>query len=150
MRFVFCGGSILTARKMFLQTEPARSCLSSLFFPFRLSVHASVLSGFGGVRFFATLCTVPPGSYVYGILQARTLEWVATPSSRDLPEESSPRLLHALHWQAGSLSPAPPGKPSILVIGDLSVEIEIISKFSSKSSLLIFTNGGIITYSLAI
>ena len=68
----------------------------------------------------------------------------------DLPEESSPRLLHALHWQAGSLSPAPPGKPSILVIDDLSVEIEIISKFSSKSSLLIFTNGGIITYSLAI
>ena len=26
----------------------------------------------------------PPGSSVHGILQARTLEWVAVPSSRDL------------------------------------------------------------------
>ena len=27
----------------------------------------------------------PPGSSVDGILQARTLEWVATPSSRGIP-----------------------------------------------------------------
>ena len=27
-----------------------------------------------------------PGSSVHGILQARTLEWVAVPSSGDLPE----------------------------------------------------------------
>ena len=27
----------------------------------------------------------PPGSSVHGILQARILEWVAMPSSRDLP-----------------------------------------------------------------
>ena len=33
-----------------------------------------------------TLCDLmncrPPGSFVHGILQARTLEWVAVPSSR--------------------------------------------------------------------
>ena len=28
----------------------------------------------------------PPGSYVHGILQARTLEWVAIPFSRDFPD----------------------------------------------------------------
>ena len=28
-----------------------------------------------------------PGSIVHGILQARTLEWVAVPSSRDLPDQ---------------------------------------------------------------
>ena len=28
----------------------------------------------------------PPGSSVHGILQARILEWVAMPSSRDLPD----------------------------------------------------------------
>ena len=27
-------------------------------------------------------------------------------------QRSNPRLLHLLHWQAGSLPPAPPGKPS--------------------------------------
>ena len=29
--------------------------------------------------------TSPPGSSVHGILQARILEWVAMPSSKDLP-----------------------------------------------------------------
>ena len=28
----------------------------------------------------------PPGASVHGILQARILEWVAMPSSRDLPD----------------------------------------------------------------
>ena len=53
-----------------------------------------------------TLCSPmdcsPPGSFVHGILQARILEWVAIPSSRDLPgpgiEPTSPAL------QADSLS----------------------------------------------
>ena len=44
-----------------------------------------------------------------GILQAETLEWVAMPSSRDLPkpgiEPRSPAL------QADSLPSEPPGKP---------------------------------------
>ena len=36
-----------------------------------------------------TLCDTmdysPPGSSVHGVLQARMLEWIAVPSSRDLP-----------------------------------------------------------------
>ena len=48
----------------------------------------------------------PPGSSVHGILQARILEWVAIPSSRDLPNTGvkprSPTL------QADSLPSEPP------------------------------------------
>ena len=55
----------------------------------------------------------PPGSSVHGTPQARILEWVARPSSRG---SSQPRdqthisLLYLVHWQVGSLPPAPPGK----------------------------------------
>ena len=51
----------------------------------------------------------PPASSVYGILQARILEWVATPSSRG---SSRPRdrthVLYLLHWQEDSLPRVPP------------------------------------------
>ena len=57
-----------------------------------------------------TLCN-PMGYTVHGILQARVLEWVALPFSRDLPnpgiEPKSPTL------QADSLPAEPAGKPSI-------------------------------------
>ena len=50
-----------------------------------------------------------PGSSVHGVLQARVLEQVAIPFSRDLPdpriEPGSPAL------QAVPLPPEPPGKP---------------------------------------
>ena len=54
----------------------------------------------------------PPGSSVHGILQARILEGVARPSSRgSSPTQGSNLcLLCLLHWQAGSLLLAPPGK----------------------------------------
>ena len=56
----------------------------------------------------------PPGSSIPGILQARILEWVAMPSSRG---SSRPRdwteSLCLLHWRAGSLPLAPPGKPKL-------------------------------------
>ena len=45
----------------------------------------SVLSHFSHVLPFAISWTSPPGSSVHGILQARTLEWVAMPSSRQHP-----------------------------------------------------------------
>ena len=68
------------------------------------------------LQFCWTLCDPvdcsPPGSSVRGIPQARILEWVAMPSSRDLPNAGiEPCLLCLPHWQAGSLSPVPPGKP---------------------------------------
>ena len=46
----------------------------------------------------------PPGSSVHGILQARTLEWAAMPSSSgpSWPWESNTGLLH---WHADSSSP---------------------------------------------
>ena len=55
----------------------------------------------------------PPGSSVHGILQARVLEWVATPSSRGIFLTQGPnlRLLCLLHCQAGSVPLALPGKP---------------------------------------
>ena len=54
----------------------------------------------------------PPGSSVHGILQARTLEWVATPSSRG---SSPPRdwtcVSYVSCFGRHSLPPAPPRKP---------------------------------------
>ena len=54
----------------------------------------------------------PRGSSSHGIFQARILQWVAMPLSRGF---SQPRygtcISCLLHWQAGSLPPAPPGKP---------------------------------------
>ena len=46
----------------------------------------------------------PPGSSVHRIFQARTLEWAAISSSRDLPNPGiEPCPLHLLYWQADSL-----------------------------------------------
>ena len=54
-----------------------------------------------------------PGSSVHGVLQARILEWVANPFSRDLPDPGigpgSPAM------QADSLLSEPPGKPHTVV-----------------------------------
>ena len=49
-----------------------------------------------------------------GILQARTLEWIAMTSSRGIfpTQGSNPCLLCLLNWQAGSL-PLASGKPPI-------------------------------------
>ena len=70
-----------------------------------------------------TLCNPmdcsPPGSSVHGILQAKILEWVAIPFSRDLPDPGvkpgSPTL-----W-ADSLPNEPPGKPSYTNVNDQTV-----------------------------
>ena len=52
----------------------------------------------------------PPGSSVHGILQARTLEWVAVPS-RDPPHPESQPAAPAL--QANSLPMSPPWKAQL-------------------------------------
>ena len=51
-----------------------------------------------------------PGSSVHGILQARTLEWVAMPSSKDLADPGI--KLRSLALRADSLPSEPPGKPT--------------------------------------
>ena len=55
-----------------------------------------------------------PGSSVQGILQARILEGAAMPSSRGSSQLRDQTCVSyaLLHWQAGSLPPALPGKPS--------------------------------------
>ena len=59
----------------------------------------------------------PPGSSVHGISQARILEWVAFPSSGDLPtQEFNLCLLHLLHWQAGSLPLSHQRSPESLLL----------------------------------
>ena len=53
-----------------------------------------------------------PGSSVHGILQARMLDGVGCHALLQgiFPTQgSNPCLLCLLHWQAGSLPPAPPG-----------------------------------------
>ena len=61
----------------------------------------------------------PPGSSVHGILQARTLEWAAIPSSRGSSwpwdRTRSPSL------QVISLQSEPPGKPKNTGVGSLSL-----------------------------
>ena len=78
-------------------------------------VHAKLLQS------YPTLCNTMdyslPGSSVHGILQARILEWVAIPFSR---ESSQPRdrtcVSCLLHWQAGSLQLAPPSVWDLLLL----------------------------------
>ena len=59
----------------------------------------------------------PPGFSVHGILQAKILEWVATPSSR-----GSPRSWDRTHVSCGSciagkiFAAEPPGKPMVAII----------------------------------
>ena len=65
-----------------------------------------------------TLCN-PMDYTVHGVLQARILEWVAIPFSRDLPnpriEPRSPTL------RVDSLPAEPPGKPKNTGVGSLSL-----------------------------
>ena len=53
----------------------------------------------GRVRLFDPMDCSPPGSSVHGILQARTLEWVAISYSRGIfpTQGSNPCLLYLLH-----------------------------------------------------
>ena len=51
----------------------------------------------------------PPGSFVHGILQARTLEWLPFPSPGGLPDPGIEPRSPAL--QADALLSEPPGKP---------------------------------------
>ena len=77
----------------------------------------------------------PPGSSVHGILQARILVWAAMPFSRGIfqTQGSNPYLLCLLHWQVGSLLPAPPGKPYLSPASLQSWESPV---FNNQSSLL--------------
>ena len=52
------------------------------------------------LQLFVTPWTVaPPGSSVHGILQARTLQWAAMPSSRGSSDPGTGSLWRLLRWQ---------------------------------------------------
>ena len=70
-----------------------------------------------------------PGSSVRGILQARTLEWVAMASSR-----GSSCLLYLLDSQVGSLPLVPPGQP-ILTLYRLLFSVQFSSVAQSCPTL---------------
>ena len=64
----------------------------------------------------------PPGSSVYGHLQAVILEWVSMPSSRgsSWPRDQTQVSLCFLNWQTNSWPLMPPGKPRISQFKDHS------------------------------
>ena len=77
-------------------------------------IHSIMLTRFGHLWLFATPWTLAhQAPLLMGILQARTLEWVVTPSSRSSWPRDRPR--NHLHGQVGSLPLAPPGKPMVSV-----------------------------------
>ena len=80
-----------------------------------------------------TLCD-PMGYTVHGILQARILEWVAMPSSRDIPnpgiQPRSPTL------QTDSSPAEPPGKPKSTGVGSLPLLHQIFPTQESNQGLL--------------
>ena len=109
------------------------------------------------LRSCPTLCDPmdcsPPGALSMGILQPRILERVAMPSSRgsswpkDQARVSQTRVSQTcvshslLHWQAGSLPLAPPGKPhclfwSLLLLFSGSVACQASLSFTVFQSLL--------------
>ena len=54
----------------------------------------------------------PPGSSLYGILQARILEWVAVPSARGPFQPRDRTCISCSSWLAGRFFTAEPlGKP---------------------------------------
>ena len=86
----------------------------------RLNANMSLASPNNGVcaQLCQTLCDPTscslPGSSVHGVFQARILGWVAIFSSREwifLTQGLNTHPLGLLHWQAGSLPLAPPGRP---------------------------------------
>ena len=75
-----------------------------------------MLSHFSRVGLCDPLDCSSPGSSIHGILQARTLEWIAISFSRGIFPTwglKPHRLcgLFFLQWQAGSLPLVPPGEP---------------------------------------
>ena len=64
----------------------------------------------------------PPGSSVHGVLQARVLEWVSMPSSRDPGMESASLMSPALAGRFIHLgSPFPSWDSRLLSVRDLPV-----------------------------
>ena len=78
-----------------------------------------------------------PGSSVHGILQARILEWVGLHALLQgifLIQRSNLHLLCLLHWQLGSLSLEPLGKPLDLVGDWYSSYVDVLWSSRNRGS----------------
>ena len=94
-----------------------------------LILHACVLVA----QSCLTLCD-PMDYTVYGILQARTLEWVVVPFLGDLPDPGIKPRSPAL--QVDSLLGEPPGKPKNTGMGSLSLLQGLFPTPESNQGLL--------------
>ena len=77
-----------------------------------------------------------PGSSVHGILQARTLEWVAMPSSRGSSQPRDRTQVSLGSLQVDSLPSEPPGKSKNTGLGSLSLLQGIFPTQELNQSLL--------------
>ena len=82
-----------------------------------------------------------PGSFVFGIVQTRILEWVAISFSRDLPH---PRIEHAsvscISCIAGRFFTAkPPGKPILGIAWNINKKEVFDYQYLVRNSLLFQT-----------
>ena len=89
-----------------------------------------------------TLCNpmdcIPPGSSVHVILQVRRLEWVAIPSSRDLPDPGiEPESLTSPALAGGFFTTEPPGKPPLSLVNRISYQCFLIKELQSYTSVSI-------------
>ena len=75
----------------------------------------------------------PPGSSVYGVLQARILGWVAVPFSRSSQPKIEPR---SSTLQVDSLPSEPPGMPKNTGVGSLSLLQQIFPTQELNQGLL--------------
>ena len=80
-----------------------------------------VVQSLSRVSFVTPHGLYPPGSSVYGISQARILEWVAFPSPRDLPDPITECTAPVL--AGGFFTTEPPRKP-LSFIGGVILKLE--------------------------
>ena len=75
-------------------------------------IYAFMPSSFSNVQLCNPMDCSPPGSSVHGILQAKNTGVVCHALLQGIfpIQRSNQHLLYLLHWQAGSLPLAPPGK----------------------------------------
>ena len=104
---------------------------------------AGQLSPFSHFRLFTIPMDCRPlGSFVHGFLQARILEWVAIPFSRESSQARNQTWVSYISCigQVGSL-PAPPGKPPCLVCSTVTKKMLNVNNklfFQKRVVILIY------------
>ena len=79
----------------------------------------------------------PSSPSVHGILQARILEWIVPLQGIFLTQGSNPNFVCLLHWEAGSLPLAPPGKPMTVLTCNQSFHPSFLIRSQRGTSLVV-------------